>query len=64
MPIISLFFGTSDSLTATERDNVPVPAWHHDELKTRQAARYAGLTTTTRTPSISAKSLPLKVSRR
>lgn len=26
-----------DSLTATERDTVPVPAWHHDELKTRQA---------------------------
>ena len=25
-----------DSLTAPERDTLPVPAWHHEELKRRQ----------------------------
>ena len=26
-----------DSLTSLERDTLPVPAWHHDELRQRQA---------------------------
>ena len=26
-----------DSLTSSERDALPVPAWHHDELEKRQA---------------------------